>query len=172
MGLASAYPVRLICRSIGLSRSSCYYRAWRSPAELFLRDERAHMAAEYPRYGDRRVTAELKRRGYRVHHKKVLRIMREENLLIEVKRYWRTSKPGVGSYPNLLKDLEVDYPDQVWCGDISYIKWDSVQSPSSSNLYPFLYLFSLSWFLLTAPLITLYQKSSQSEGLPLATYET
>jgi len=48
--------------------------------------------------------------------------MREENLLVQVKRYCRTSKPGVGSYPNLLRDLEVDYPDQAWCGDITYIQ--------------------------------------------------
>ena len=122
MRLASEYPVGLICKSVGLPRSSFYYRPGIDSEELLLRDEIEHIAAEFPRYGYRRITAELKRRGYGINHKRVLRIMREENLLVQVKRYCRTSKPGVGSYPNLLRDLEVDYPDQVWCGDITYIQ--------------------------------------------------
>lgn len=122
MGLAGEYPARLICRSVGLPRSVFYYQPVQRPEELLLRDEIERIAAEYPRYGYRRITAELKRRGYKGNHKRVLRIMREENLLVQVKRYCRTSIPGVGSYPNLLKDLEVGYPDHVWCGDITYVQ--------------------------------------------------
>lgn len=121
MGLAAGYSFKLTCKVLGLPRSSFYYRPCISPEELLLRDTIERIATEYPRYGYRRITAELRRRGYEINHKRVLRIMREENLLVQVKRYCRTSIPGVGSYPNLLKDLKVDYPDQVWCGDITYI---------------------------------------------------
>ncbi len=122
MGLAGEYPIQLLCRSVGLCRSLFYYQPVQRPEETLLRAEIERIAAEYPRYGYRRVTAELRRRGYKINHKKVLRVMREEGLLVQVKRYCRTTIPAVGTYSNLLKELEVDHPDQVWCGDITYVQ--------------------------------------------------
>lgn len=122
MELAGEYPIQLICRSVSLSRSVFYYQPAQRPEQLLLKDEIERIAAEYPCYGYRRVTAELRRKGHKINHKKVLRIMREADLLVQVKRYCRTTIPGVGTYPNLLKDLEVDHPDHVWCGDITYVQ--------------------------------------------------
>jgi putative transposase len=50
--------------------------------------------------------------------------MREENLLVAVKRYCRTtnSAHGYGRYPNLLRNLTIERPDQVWCADLTYIR--------------------------------------------------
>ena len=120
--LCGEYPVGLICRVLGLPRSSFYYRQKESPQELELIDQIESIAAEYPRYGYRRITAELRRRGYHVNHKKVLRIMGQNNLLVQVKRFCRTTVPGEESYPNLIRDLVIDRPNQVWCGDITYIR--------------------------------------------------
>jgi putative transposase len=79
---------------------------------------------EFPGYGYRRVTRELHRRGYSDNHKKVYRIMRERGLLKKPKRRWiRTtdSHQGHRVYPNLLQNLAVTGPNQVWAADITYI---------------------------------------------------
>ena len=63
------------------------------------------MCLEYPRYGYRRVTEQLKREGLQVHHKKVLRVMRESDLLCRVRRRWvntTDSKHCFLRYPNLI----------------------------------------------------------------------
>ncbi len=82
------------------------------------------IALEFPCYGYRRITAELRRRGHVANHKRVLRIMRQETLLVQVKRYVRTnfSRHGLEQYPNLVRDLEPEGPDHIWCGDIIYIR--------------------------------------------------
>ena len=80
----SALSVAQMCHALALSRST-YYRcraAVRPPRpEVELRDQSQRLALECPRYGYRRVTHELGRRGVRVHCKHVLRLMREDNLL-------------------------------------------------------------------------------------------
>ena len=73
-----------LCQMTGLSRAG-FYR-WRAqppgdPVEMELRDTRQQIALEFPSYGYRRITAELKRRGFQVNHKRVLRLMRQDNLL-------------------------------------------------------------------------------------------
>jgi len=91
---------------------------------LALRSALEAVALEFSRYGYRRITAELHRRGWAVNHKHVLRLMHEENLLVQVKRFCRTtfSQHPYGRYPNLVKDLAIVRPDQVWCGDITYVR--------------------------------------------------
>jgi len=121
--LKEEYPVRLLCEVLDCPPSSYYYRSRRED-ELHLREEIEKIAMEFPRYGYRRVTAELRRRGYRVNHKRVLRIMRQENLILHVRSYLKTtlSDHHLGRYPNLIKDMQIVRPNQVWCGDITYIK--------------------------------------------------
>jgi putative transposase len=70
------------------------------------------------------MTAELRRRGWEDNHKRVLRVMREENLLVQVRRYVRTtlSDHGMDRYGNLVKDVVADAPNQIWCADITYIR--------------------------------------------------
>jgi putative transposase len=121
--VAQEYPVRLLCDLLACAPSSYYYqRQGRGDTEL--RDVMEQIALEFPRYGYRRMTAQLRRQGHRVNRKRVLRIMREQNLLVQVKRYVRTtfSQHGLGRYPNLVKGLEPEGPNHIWCGDITYIR--------------------------------------------------
>jgi putative transposase len=79
---------------------------------------------EFPGYGYRRVTRELHRRDIPVNHKKVLRIMRQRGLLRKTKRRWIKTTDSDHShriYPNLIKNLIVTGPNQVWAADITYI---------------------------------------------------
>jgi hypothetical protein len=66
------------------------------------------------------MAAELQRRGWAVNHKRVLRLMHAEPLLVQVRRFCRTtlSQHAYGRYPNLIKHLVIERPDQVWCGEI------------------------------------------------------
>jgi putative transposase len=73
----------------------------------------------------RRITAELRNRGYTVNHKRVLRLMREDNLLCVRKRFkpkTTDSDHNLRRYPNLLKGLEITRLNQVWASDIIYIR--------------------------------------------------
>lgn len=79
---------------------------------------------EFPGYGYRRVTYELHRQGMAINHKKVLRIMRQRRLTRKPKRRWiRTtdSNHRCRVYPNLIRNLAVTGPNQVWVADITYI---------------------------------------------------
>ena len=113
-----------------LARSSFYHKPkGKTPEELQkeadLRGKIEAICLEFPRYGYRRVTAALKRAGLQVNHKKVLRLMRESDLLCRVKRKWaRTtdSKHGFPRYPNLIKDIIIKCLNQVWLSDITYIR--------------------------------------------------
>ncbi len=113
----------LLCDLIDLPRSTFYYASQVRP-DLELRSAMEDVALDFPRYGYRRMTVELRRRGWSVNHKKVLRLMRENNLLVDVRRLVRTtfSQHPFGRYPNLLQNLIVSRPDQVWVGDITYIR--------------------------------------------------
>lgn len=75
---------------MGLPRSSFYYQPKvdgpaRLKWEADLRDRMEGICLEFPGYGYRRVTHQLQREGWRVNHKKVLRLMRENDLLCRVK---------------------------------------------------------------------------------------
>jgi len=77
------------------------------------------------RYGYRRVTATLRRQGLVVNHKKVLRLMREDNLLaVRKRRFVLTTDSGhfLPVYPHLAANLRVDGVDQLWPSDITYIR--------------------------------------------------
>ena len=77
------------------------------------------------RYGYRRVTAELRRRGLAVNHKRVARLMREDNLLALRRRAWVvTTHSGheLPVYLNLARRMELSAPDQLWVADITYIR--------------------------------------------------
>ena len=80
---AEGRTVKALCQMTGLSRAG-YYR-WRAaaalPVEMEMRDQMQKIALEFPAYGYRRITAELNRRGFAVNHKRVLRLMRQDNLL-------------------------------------------------------------------------------------------
>jgi len=123
-------PISDAARLLGVSKSG-YYK-WLSKscsdsiqAEMGIRDELQKIAIEFPRYGYRRMTIELNNRGFHVNHKRVLRMMREDNLLC-VKRHFKPlttdSNHDYRVYPNLMKNLTIVRPDQVWASDITYIQ--------------------------------------------------
>jgi len=112
-----------------LARSSFYYKAEDRDdgrkTEADLRDRIEAICLRFPRYGYRRVTAALKREGKLVNHKKVLKIMRESDLLCRVKRKWvktTDSRHPFRRYPNLVKGLVISRLNQVWLSDITYIR--------------------------------------------------
>ena len=83
------------------------------------------VVTEWPTYGYRRVTAELRRRGWRVGHNRVQRLMRTLGLAhVPRRRGVRTtdSAHSFPRYPNRVTGLLVIRPDQVWVGDITYIR--------------------------------------------------
>lgn len=122
--LAQAYPVALVCQVVGLPRSSYYYQpAQRDEGDLSKAIE--GLAGQWPTYGYRRITAELRRADWRVNHKRVARLMRQMGLQVQPRRrkHWTTdSRHGWPRFPNLVLELAVTYPDQVWVGDITYIR--------------------------------------------------
>ncbi len=119
-----AYPVKTVCEVWGVPRSSHYY----TPAgadETADREAILKGAGEWPTYGYRRVTAQLRREGHPLNSKVVRRLMGGMGLAAEPpKRQVRTtdSDHARPRYPNLLKGLDVTAPDQAWVADITYIR--------------------------------------------------
>jgi putative transposase len=113
-----------------LARSSFYYKPRaKSPenmkVEADLRDRIEAICLEFPRYGYRRVTQQLRREERQVNHKKVLRLMRESDLLCRVKRRrvkTTNSRHRFPRYPNLIKGMRISRLNQVWLSDITYIR--------------------------------------------------
>lgn len=125
---ADAFPVTRVCQALALSRATYYRQRPAKPApdqDMELRAQLQAIALELPTYGYRRLTYELQRRGLMVNHKRVLRLMREDNLLCLRKRgFVRTtdSVHALAVYPNLRPELMVDGLDQLWVADITYIR--------------------------------------------------
>ncbi len=119
---------RELCRVFEVSRS--WYYECPSPEEkaaedLELRDAIERIVLEFPGYGYRRVTKELHRRGWAVNHKRVLRVMRQESLLCQLRRRFKPTTDSAHSlkrYPNLLKEALIDAPDTAWSADITYVR--------------------------------------------------
>ena len=116
--------MRDICQILDVNRSSFYYQPREDPSEAVLRAEIEKLAGAYPRYGYRRITQFLVRQGYSVGTRRVARLMKENHLLVSVKRACRTTRSLQGDKPwsNLLEDLQVSHQDQVWVGDITYVR--------------------------------------------------
>jgi transposase InsO family protein len=114
----------MLCRLIDLRRSSYHYRA--TPCDdATLQLQTRQVAGQFPTYGVRRITAQLRREvQVQVNHKRVARVMREIGINRKIKRKKRKttqSRHAFPRYPNLLKDLLIQRPDQVWVSDITYI---------------------------------------------------
>jgi transposase InsO family protein len=112
----------------GLDRAG-FYR-WRvprqaTPVEMELRNQMQKVALESPAYGYRRIAAELQQRGFEVNHKRVLRMMREDNLLCVRRRAFvvtTDSRHNLPVYPNLAREIEPTAVNQLWIADITYIR--------------------------------------------------
>jgi putative transposase len=123
--------IRALGEAVGLSRSTIF-RHLLSPSsasstknEVELRGQIQSIALEMRSYGYRPITKELHRRGVKVNHKRVLRLLREDNLLcLRRQAFVRTtdSKHTLTVYPNLARALVLSNINQLWISDITYIR--------------------------------------------------
>lgn len=119
-------PIELACELVNLPRSTYYYRNQKVDESQLVADMEA-VVGQYPRYGSRRVAQQLRRApyGYRINRKRAQRIMRQKHWLRPVRRKgYRTTNSNhpYPRYDNLVKDLEVNQPEQVWVSDVTYIR--------------------------------------------------
>jgi transposase InsO family protein len=127
-GEGSAGSIELLCRLAGVSRAS-YYRHWREHApkveETVLRDEVQRLCLANRFYGYRRIAALLRSKGREVNHKRVLRLMREDNLLCLQGKTFRPAttdaRHGWRVWPNLARKMKPMAVNQLWVADITYV---------------------------------------------------
>ncbi len=123
--LSEEYPIATVCQVLNYARSQVYYKPQAEPDETDIKAEIINLAGRHPTYGYRRIMEMLKRQGHLINHKRVARLMRELGLAGKrpVKRKRTTnSNHDFKRYPNRVVNLEIDHPDQVWVGDITYIR--------------------------------------------------
>ena len=120
-----------MCEAADVSRAG-FYRQRHEPAaedgDMELRDEIQKIALEMPAYGRRRITAELRRRGWKVNPKRVRRIMREDNLLCLRRRKFVVTTDSHHAhpiYPHVAAEMEVTAVNQLWVADITYIRLET-----------------------------------------------
>ena len=117
-----------LCRLAKVSRAGFYRFPPQAPGpdpDMELRAAIQRVALEFPSYGWPRITAELKRRGWAVNHKRVYRLMREDNLLCLRKRRFvvtTDSDHDLPVYPNLARQMTLTGLDQLWVADLTYIR--------------------------------------------------
>ena len=122
--MAESLPFYRQCELIGLPRSSYYYRACPvSPANLLFMKLIDEQYTKRPSYGAPQMTAWFRRQGYPVNHKRVERLMRVMGIqaLFPKKRLSKPDREHL-IYPYLLRGLDIDHPNQVWCTHLTYIR--------------------------------------------------
>lgn len=121
--------IERLCGLANVSRAS-FYRSWAQAQpdeeEMALRDAIQRLALAHRHYGHRRIGALLRREGWEANPKRVLRIMREDNLLCLRKKAYvpatTNSNHGWRVYPNLARHMIPMAPDRLWVADITYIR--------------------------------------------------
>ena len=120
--------IREMCESARVSRAR-YYRRWRKQEpkqeQNALRDAIQRLALKHRHYGYRRIGRLLSRDGWLVNHKRVLRLMGDDNLLsIRRRRFVVTTDSEHQSrvYPNLARRMELSHINQLWVADITYVR--------------------------------------------------
>jgi putative transposase len=128
MPMQGSLTIRDLCESTQVSRAS-YYRSWkrREPKEeeIAVRNAIQRLALKDRQCGYRRIGRLLKREGWVVNHKRVLRLMRQDNLLsIRRRRFVVTTKSEHPwrVYPNLARHAVLSGTNQLWVSDITYVR--------------------------------------------------
>lgn len=108
-----------------IPRSTYYYRRKKACEDADIQNRIELIVMDMPGYGYRRVDEQLRRDGCVVNHKRVLRIMRENSLLCQIRRAYRITTNSNHRYPvfaNLTREIIITGPNQVWHADITYIR--------------------------------------------------
>jgi putative transposase len=122
--LSPLFPVTWLCELLDLPRSSYYYVA-HARADAVLEEQIRTVSGTWPTYGVRRITAQIRRDYQVVNPKRVRRVMRKMGFIRKNKRKTRRttqSQHPFPRYPNLVQNLVIDRPDQVWVADITYVQ--------------------------------------------------
>src|ERR1700745_864373 len=127
--LSVQFPAKECCVALSVSRSGYYQwvgreQSVRAEANAALSKEIERVYHEHKgRYGSPRITQQLRQEGVVCGENRVARLMRENELAARRKKAFRprTTLPGQGAAPNLIKELEPSAPDQVWASDITYV---------------------------------------------------
>jgi putative transposase len=122
--LREHYSIQRLCEVLGVPRSSAYYEP-RPEEDRSLLQALIEVAGQWPTYGYRRLTKQLQREGHAVNSKRVRRLMHELGIVgkaPEKKPRTTNSEHPYPRYPNLVEDLKVTRPDEVWVADITYIR--------------------------------------------------
>lgn len=127
--MQGSLSIERMCYLAQVSRAG-FYRSFREQQpedeEMEVRSTIQQITVEHRRrYGYRRITAELRRRGMQVNHKRVLRLMREDNLLAVQPRAFKVttdSKHDLEVHLNLADRMKLTGIDQLWVADITYIR--------------------------------------------------
>jgi len=129
MSMQGGLSVERMCYLAQVSRAGLY-RSFQEPApaeeEMKIRSAIQQTVLQHRRrYGYRRVTAELRRQGIHINHKRVARMMREDNLLaLQPRAFLVTtdSQHPLQVYLNLAARMKLTGPNQLWVADITYIR--------------------------------------------------
>lgn len=124
------YPARMLCKLFGVARSGLYRSSAKTAKSKPTPQEGEtakllELATRWPRYGYRRLTIEMRRAGFAINPKKTRRLMNELGIKGQTpKRKVRTTwrNPCLPSYPNLVLNLQITWPNQVWVSDVTYIR--------------------------------------------------
>lgn len=124
----TTFPKIAVCEALSLSRATEHRRLKaraETDSDAGLRDHIQRLALQWPAYGYRRITHELRRQGVEANHKRILRLMREDNLLcLRKKSFIRTtdSRHCLARYSNLVPQIKLTSINQLWVADITYIR--------------------------------------------------
>jgi putative transposase len=118
-----APSIRRQCELLEISRTAYYYQPCpETPENLQLMRRLDELHLEHPVYGSRRLTVMLRRQGLGVNRKRVTRLLGVMGIeAIYPRRSLSQPAEGHEIFPYLLKGLEINGPNQVWCSDITYL---------------------------------------------------
>jgi len=127
------------CELLSLNRSTYYYKSGKDDSyNIYLMNLIDEEYTRHPFYGVRRMKVMLERKGHKVNHKRIRRLSRKMGIDAIYPKP-RLTKPSFEhrKFPYLLRGLNINRPDHVWCSDITYIK----------TKYGFVYLTAvMDWF--------------------------
>ncbi len=124
--LGTAYPITVVCHVLDLPRSTHYYQPL-VVDEGTIKQALADVAQEFPTYGSRRLTQQVRRVPHRlvIGRRRVRRWMDELGLKRRLKRrlcHTTNSQHAFARYPNLVAERIARVPDEIWVSDITYIR--------------------------------------------------